>query len=81
MSITALVHVANEEPILVDMEEPPDPTALAIACTNPRKRDGKDLHYVDRDAVLFYLPWWRIGFLEIIGAEEEAEEIISFVRE
>jgi hypothetical protein len=81
MPISAVLHISNEEPILVDMEEIPDPTAQAVVCTNARKRDGREIHYVDREAVLLFFPWHRIGFIEIIGAGEEVEEIISFVRE
>lgn len=80
MTISVIIHIANEEPILADMEELPDPSAQAILCTNLRRRDGKDIHYVDREAVQFFFPWHRIGFLEVISAEEEAK-VISFVRE
>jgi hypothetical protein len=80
MPFSVLIHVANEESILVDMEELPDPNAQAVMCTNVRRRDGKDVHYVDREAVQFFIPWHRIGLLEIIGSEEETE-VISFVRE
>lgn len=80
MPLSVLIHIANEESILVDMEELPDTTAQAIMCSNVRRRDGKDVHYIDRDAVQFFIPWHRIGFLEIIGSEEETE-VVSFVRE
>ncbi len=80
MPISVLIHIANEEAIMADMEELPDPNAQAIVCTNLRRRDGKDIHYVDRDAVQFYFPWHKIGFLEVIGAEEEAK-VVTFVRE
>jgi hypothetical protein len=80
MPLTVLIHIANDEPILADVEETPDPNALAVICTNIRRRDGKDINYVDRDAVQFFIPWHRIGLLEVIGAEEEAK-VIGFVRE
>jgi hypothetical protein len=80
MPFTLLIHIANEEPILADVEELPDPSAQAVVCTNPRKKDGKELHYIERDAVQFFFPWHKIGLIEVIGGEEEAE-IVSFVRE
>ncbi len=80
MTISILVHMENDEPIFADVEELPDPNAQAIACANVRRRDGKEINYVDRDAVQFFIPWHRITLIEIISAEEEAQ-VISFVRE
>ena len=47
---------------------------------NPRKMDGKDLHYLSEKATVVYWPLDKINFIEILGAEAE-EEIIGFVRE
>lgn len=80
MSHTILLHIANDEPVLADVEELPSPTDQAVLCSNIRKRDGKDVHYIDAQAVSFLIPWHRIMLLEIIGAEEEGE-IVGFVRE
>ena len=80
MAYTLLIHVANEDAILADIEELPSATDQAIFCTNIRRRDGKDVHYADAQAVSFMIPWHRINFLEVIGGEEEGE-IIGFVRE
>ncbi len=80
MPYTILIHVANEDAILADVEELPSPTDQAVVCTNIRRRDGKDVHYADSQAVTFMIPWHRINFLEIMGSEEEGE-IIGFVRE
>lgn len=80
MTVTLLIHIAGQESILADAEELPDPTAQAVVCTNIRTKDGKDVHYVDRDAVQFFIPWHRIGFLEVMGTGEE-EKVITFVRE
>jgi hypothetical protein len=66
--------------ILADTEELPSVTDQVVFCTNIRRRDGKDVHYADAQAVSFMIPWHRINFLEIIGGEEEGE-IIGFVRE
>jgi len=80
MAYTILVHIANEEAVLADAEELPSVTDQVVHCSNIRKRDGKDVHYVDSQAVSFYIPWHRINFLEVIGGEEE-EEIVGFIRE
>ncbi len=80
MPYTILIHVANEDAIMADVDELPNPADQAVICTNVRRRDGKDVHYADSQAVTFMIPWHRINFLEIMGSEEEGE-IIGFVRE
>jgi hypothetical protein len=76
----ALVHVKNEDPIVAELDELPLATDNLIILKNPRRRDGKDIHYLDNQVTLVIFPYERINFVEILpGAEEE--EIISFVRE
>ncbi len=77
---TVIVHLANEEPFLAEVEDLPGPTDTIIYCINPRKRDGKDLHYVAPDVTTIVIPWWRVNFLEIMPSGEE-EEIIAFYRD
>ena len=38
---TALVHIANEEAFLADLEQLPAPTDSVLVVTNARKKDGK----------------------------------------
>lgn len=80
MTITVIVHIANEDPIIGEVEQMPTLTDTMIIIANPRKRDGKDLHYLDSDVTTVIWPWNRITFLEILPSEEE-EKIIGFVRE
>jgi hypothetical protein len=76
----ALVHIKNEDPIVAELDEMPTPTDNLIILKNPRRRDGKDIHYLDNQVTLVVFPYERINYVEILpGAEEE--EIISFVRE
>jgi hypothetical protein len=72
---TLLIHIANEEPIMAEVEELPSPADQAIYCMNPRRRDGKDVHYVLSEVRTIVLPWWRINFIEVMptGEEEEIE--------
>jgi len=47
---------------------------------NPRRRDGKDIHYLEPEVTSIILPVNRITIIEVIpGAEED--DIIGFVRE
>ena len=80
MSITVIVHIANEDPIVGEIEEMPSASENFIVVQNPRRRDGKDLHYLDTEVTTVIWPWVRINFLEIMPSEEE-EQIIGPVRE
>lgn len=77
---TILIHIMNEDPILGEINELPAPTDQIITVRNPRRRDGKDLHYLQANVTEVIWPLMRIAFIEIIPGEEE-EEIIGFVRE
>jgi hypothetical protein len=78
---SVIIHFANEDPVLADMEDMPDPSAIYVTCLNPRRRDGKALHYVDAQAVSFLFPWSRITFIELLPVEGAREEIIEFFRD
>jgi hypothetical protein len=80
MSHIVLLHVSGEEPIAGEVEELPKATDSIITVINPRRRDGKDLHYIDSRAIKVIWPLERISFIEVLSGEE-AEQIISFVRE
>jgi hypothetical protein len=77
---TILIHMTGEEPILAEVEELPETSETAIYCINPRRRDGKDLHYVLPEVQTIIVPWWRINFVEIMPSGEE-EEIVAFYRD
>ncbi|OGO77738.1 MAG: hypothetical protein A3K41_17590 [Chloroflexi bacterium RIFOXYD12_FULL_57_15] len=80
MSHTVLLHLSGEEPVAGEVEELPKATDTVITVTNPRRRDGKDLHYIDSRAVKIIWPLEKISFIEILSGEE-SEQVISFVRE
>jgi hypothetical protein len=80
MSMEVIVHLHNEDPILAEIDQMPDPTHQSIILTNPRRRDGQPLHYVTEGATAFIFPWTRITFIEIMQTEE-AKEVVEFFRE
>ena len=80
MSYTLIVHIANAEPIVGEVEELPKPTDNLIILHEPRQRDGKEVPYIDRDSMVAIFPIHRINFIEVVTPQEE-EEIIGFVRE
>ncbi len=79
MAHTIVLHLNNEEAVVGEIEEIPAPTDTLLVINNPRRMDGKDLHYLSEDVVTVIWPVSRLNFLEILPSKEE--EIISFVRE
>ena len=80
MPTTVLVHLSGEDPVLGEIDELPEPTDTAITVNNPRRKDGKDLPYIDGNVVSVMWPMHRVTFMEILPTADE-EELIGFVRE
>lgn len=80
MPTTLLIHLSGEDPVLGEIDELPEPTDTAITVNNPRRRDGKDLPYIDGNVVSVMWPMHRVTFMEILPTADE-EELIGFVRE
>jgi hypothetical protein len=77
---TVLIHISNEDPIMGEMEHLPGPVDQSVLVKNPRRRDGKDLHYLQASVTEVIWPMARIAFIEVIPGNDE-EQIIGFVRE
>ena len=80
MAITVILHIANEDPILGEIESLPAPEATTIMVANPRQRDGKDLRQLAPGVVNVIWPIGRVSFIEVMPSEEE-EHLVTFVRE
>ncbi|MBX3047887.1 MAG: hypothetical protein KIS80_02690 [Anaerolineales bacterium] len=80
MAYTILVHILNEEPFVGEIDDLPGPADVSLRIQNPRKRDGKDLPYLQGDVTSVLYPWSRINFIEVLPSGGE-DEIIGFVRE
>jgi hypothetical protein len=80
MSITLLLHINNEDPILCEVDHMPTPTDVVIIGRNPRRRDGKDIPNIQPNVTTVIWPINRLVFVEIMPTDEE-EKVISFVRE
>jgi hypothetical protein len=77
---SVLVHLQNEDPVLGEMDSLPGLSDTMIVVKNPRRRDGKDLHYLEINVSTVIWPMAKVNFIEVIPSGEE-EQIISFVRE
>jgi hypothetical protein len=80
VSYTIILHLLSADPIMGETDELPGPNDTMILVKNPRKMDGKDLHYIADNVTTVYWPVERLNFIEILG-ESENEEIIGYVRE
>jgi hypothetical protein len=80
MAFTVVVHISNEDPVVGELDELPAVTDTLVHIHNPRRRDGKDVHYLSNDIVTVIWPITQIAFIEVMPSEAE-ERIIGFVRE
>jgi hypothetical protein len=75
----AVIHIANEQPLIADVYEMPTALDVSLVCTNIRMLDGKKPIFIDHANSVFVFPYVTIRFLEIpagaaIGLETEAAD-------
>lgn len=80
MSHTLLFHLHNDDPFIGEVDELPGRSDQMITISNPRRKDGKDLHFLESNVVTIILPVVRITFIELIPSSMD-DEIISFVKD
>ena len=69
-----LVHIANSEPIKLDVEELPKPTDQILVGRNPRDGADREVSWIAENVRLVILPWWRINYVEMLPSEEDLQE-------
>jgi hypothetical protein len=75
-----IIHIQNDDPVLGELDALPAVTDQMVIVKNPRRKDGKDIGYIDPKVMTVIWPLSKITFIEVLPSGEE-EEIISFVRE
>jgi hypothetical protein len=80
MSVRVLLHVTAEDPILGELEELPSPDSTLVIVHNPRRRDGKDLRYLQDEVATVIWPMRVVNFIQVLPSVEE-EKLIGPVRE
>ena len=80
MPHTVILHIAGEPSVVGEVEELPKPTDTIVTVSNPRLRDGKDVHYLEHNVVKVIWPIEKLSLIEVLESEEE-ENLIGFVRE
>lgn len=77
---SVIVHFLNEDPIVGEIDTLPNPADTLVSVKNPRRKDGKDIPFLEPNVNIVLWPLARVSFIEVISSGSE-EEIISFVRE
>ncbi len=80
MAYSVILHIPGEMSVIGEVDELPKPTDTLIIVSNPRLRDGKDIHYLEHNVVKVIWPIDKITLIEILESEEE-EHLIGFVRD
>ena len=80
MAHTLMVHLANEDPVVIECERFPEPNDTCIVGMHPRRKDNKEVHYILPDVTTVIFPMWRINFIEVMPSGEE-EEVFKPFRE
>lgn len=80
MAYSIILHISGEPSVVGEIEELPKSTDTIITVSNPRLRDGKDVHYIEPNVTKVIWPISKITLIEILESEEE-ESLIGFVRE
>jgi hypothetical protein len=78
MSYRIQVHIAGDDPVILDVDELPKTIDTCVIGTNPQRRDGKEVQYVLREVNQIVIPLWRVNFIQVL---EQAEIVDTFVRE
>jgi hypothetical protein len=68
----AVLHLGNEQPLLVDLLERPGPSDVILVCTNVRTTSGTKPAWIDQSRSVFFFPFAIIRFLEIHPGAEDA---------
>ena len=81
MAQRVIVHLADEDPIVAEMERFPEPGDTYIRVVDPRREDGKPIHYLQEGSSAVLFPMHRISSIEILTEAAAREEEITFFRE
>lgn len=71
--IRAILHLLNDQPLVVDLLGEPKPDDLTVVCTNVKTVDGKRPVFIDYSTSTFVFPMAMVRFVEIPREADEAE--------
>lgn len=71
---TILVHISNQEPVKIDVDELPTTQDTCVIGKNPRQRTDSEFVWVDEGVTTVIFPWWRINYIQVLPTGEEEIE-------
>ena len=71
--IRAILHLLNDQPLVIDLLEDPKPSDMAVICTNVRTMDGKRPVFIDFSDSTFVFPMASVRFVELPTGAEDAD--------
>ncbi len=78
MPFTLFVHLSNEDPLLLEVDELPGPHDTLLIGKHPRRRDNKEVHYILGEVTTVIFPLTRISFIEVMPSGEQEEVFRPF---
>ena len=73
---TIVLHVANSDPVKLDVEELPKPTDTCVVGKNPRLRSDRELDWVDEGVTTIVVPMHRLNFIQVWPTGEETQDFV-----
>lgn len=80
MPYTVLLHIMNEDSVVGEIDELPDPAEQFLTLRSPRLRDGREVTYLLAETNTVLYPWNRIHCVEIMPTEDD-EQVVTFIRD
>jgi hypothetical protein len=72
--ITLLIHIANSEPLKIDVEELPKPSDVMVIGRNPRDRKDREAEWLDEGVTTVMFPWSRINLIQVLPDPDEKRD-------
>ena len=66
----AVLHMANDQPLVADLFASPEPSDIGLLCTNLRTLSGQRPVFADDTRSTFFFPFTQIRFLEMLPARD-----------
>ena len=80
MAYTLIVHLANEDAVVGEVDDLSEPSSQYVMLSSPRLRDGRDVTYLLPETNMVMYPWVRVHSIEVLPTETD-EQIVTFIRE
>jgi hypothetical protein len=81
MARRVIVHLLDEDPVVAELERLPEPGDTSILVLDPRRQDGKPIHYLSDSATTVMFPMHRVSSIELFAEEMAVEEEVRIYRE